>query len=473
METGHIHDTGISSEILKRQKEFFRTGGTLPVRYRLECLKRLRETIVSSESEILGALKEDLGKSATEAYMTEVGMALSELSCAIRNLRKWSRTRRTSTPLAQFPARSFIIPEPYGNVLIMSPWNYPFLLCISPLASALAAGNTAVVKPSAYSPASSAIIRRIVEKALPQETAAVVEGGRDVNSGLLEQDFDYIFFTGSKTVGRLVMEKAAVRLTPVTLELGGKSPVIVDPSADIRVAAARIVFGKYLNCGQTCVAPDYVIVHESIRDSFIAACKREILGMYGLDILQNPEYGKIINRKHFDRLCGIMDEIRGKCVFGGSANAENLRIEPSVYSLGSISAPETDSLKIMQEEIFGPLMPVLTYRETEEAVGYIDRHPRPLATYIFTSDRKTAKKLLDRLHFGGGCVNDTIIHLASENLPFGGLGESGMGHYHGKYGFETFSHLKSIVDKPYWLDLPMRYQPFTGLKDRLIRMFLK
>ena len=446
METGHIHDTGISSEILKRQKEFFRTGGTLPVRYRLECLKRLRETIVSSESEILGALKEDLGKSATEAYMTEVGMALSELSCAIRNLRKWSRTRRVRTPLAQFPARSFIIPEPYGNVLIMSPWNYPFLLCISPLASALAAGNTAVVKPSAYSPASSAIIRKIVEKALPQETAAVVEGGRDVNSGLLEQDFDYIFFTGSKTVGRLVMEKAAVRLTPVTLELGGKSPVIVDPSADIRVAAARIVFGKYLNCGQTCVAPDYVIVHESIRDSFIAACKREILGMYGLDILQNPEYGKIINRKHFDRLCGIMDEIRGKCVFGGSANTENLRIEPSVYSLGSISAPETDSLKIMQEEIFGPVLVVTRFTSEDQALQLANDSQYGLGAAVWTRDLSRAHRMSRRLKAGSVFVNN--YNDGDMTVPFGGYKQSGNGRDKSLHALEKFTELKTI-----WISL--------------------
>ncbi len=460
-------------EILEKQREFFRCGGTLSVKRRLELLKRLGTEISAKEEEIIAALAADLGKSRTEAYMTEIGMTLSELSYAIRNLKKWARPRKVRTPLAQFPATSRIFPEPYGNVLVMSPWNYPFLLCMSPLISAIAAGNTAILKPSAYSPASSAVIRRIVEKAFPEETAAVVEGGREVNSGLLEEKFDYIFFTGSKTVGRLVMEKAARYLTPVTLELGGKSPVIVTPSADIRVSAARIVFGKYLNCGQTCVAPDYVIVHESMADSFIENCRREILGMYGLDQIANPDYGKIINRKHFDRLCSIMDEIRERCVHGGCTDPDKLKIAPSIFLMGGISDPECDKFRIMQDEIFGPLMPVLTYREPEEIKDYVDRHPRPLAAYLFTNDKRQRKFFLEHLHFGGGCINDTIIHLASESLPFGGVGESGMGHYHGRFGFETFSHMKSIVDKPFWLDLPMRYQPYTGEKFRLIRKFLK
>ena len=474
------------TDILAKQKEFFRTGGTLSVKTRLAYLKRLRAAIIRSEKEIAAALKEDLGKSKTEAYMTETGMTLSEAGCAIRNIRKWSRPRKVRTPLAQFPASSMIMPEPYGNVMIMSPWNYPFLLSVSPLISAIAAGNTAVVKPGAYAPATSAVIRKLVEEVFPGEYVFVTEGGRDVNSDLLEQKFDYIFFTGSKTVGRLVMEKAARHLTPVTLELGGKSPVIIDSTADIAVSAARIVFGKYLNCGQTCVAPDYILVHRDAADRFIEACKREILGMFGLDPLSNPDYGKIINRKHFDRLCGVLDEVRDRCVFGGMTDGQSLKISPTIIRLGDIAAASCggpagsrenmgpdESLKIMQEEIFGPLMPVLTYEDMEDAVGYIDSHERPLAAYIFTGDRRTAKDLLRRLHFGGGCVNDTIIHLATENMPFGGVGESGMGHYHGKFGFDTFSHLKSIVNKPVWLDLPMRYQPYSDSKYRIIRKFLK
>ena len=489
-------------DIVERQKEFFRSGKTLPVEYRIRTLKALREAIVRMEPEIEAALKEDLGKSPVESYMCETGMTLSELSCALKNIREWSRTRRVRTPLAQFPAKSYIIPEPYGNVLIMSPWNYPFLLCVSPLVSAIAAGNTAVIKPSAYSPATSRIISGLVSRVFDPGHVAVVEGGRDVNSDLLKQKFDYIFFTGSKAVGRLVMTKAAAHLTPVTLELGGKSPVIVDRTADLRVSARRIVFGKFLNCGQTCVAPDYVLVDNEVADSFIEMCKEETLLMYGFDALANENYGHIINRKHFDRLSALVSGCmaagngrnghEGIC-FGGRTDAESLRIEPTIIRLSpeiilptarpanagypagqqSTMTGREGQEAIMSDEIFGPLLPVIPYSDINDAVEYIKRNPRPLATYIFTGDRSFKKDLLRRLRFGGGCINDTIIHLATEQMPFGGVGESGMGHYHGRYGFETFSHLKSIVDKPTWLDLPMRYQPFTALKDRLIRTFLK
>ena len=498
-------------DIVERQSEFFHSGKTLPVEYRIHTLKALREAIVRMEPEIEAALKEDLGKSPVESYMCETGMALQELSCALKNIRKWSRTRRVRTPLAQFPAKSYIIPEPYGNVLIMSPWNYPFLLCISPLISAIAAGNTVVIKPSAYSPATSRIISGLVSRVFDPGHVAVVEGGRDVNSDLLEQKFDYIFFTGSKAVGRLVMGKAAAHLTPVTLELGGKSPVIVDRTADLRVSARRIVFGKFLNCGQTCVAPDYVLVDNEVADRFIEMCKEETLLMYGFDAMANEDYGHIINRKHFDRLSALISGCmaagngrnghEGIC-FGGRTDAESLRIEPTIIRLSpeiirptarpantsghdmpenagypagqqSTMTGREGQEAIMADEIFGPLLPVIPYSDINDAVEYIKRNPRPLATYIFTGDRSFKKDLLRRLRFGGGCINDTIIHLATEQMPFGGVGESGMGHYHGHYGFETFSHLKSIVDKPTWLDLPMRYQPFTALKDRLIRTFLK
>ena len=497
-------------DIVERQREFFRSGKTLPVEYRIRTLKALRDAIVTMEPEIEAALKEDLGKNQVESYMCESGMVLSELSYTLKNIRKWSRTRRVRTPLAQFPAKSYIIPEPYGNVLIMSPWNYPFLLCMSPLASAIAAGNTAVIKPSAYSPATSRVISGLVSRVFEPGHAAVVEGGRDMNSDLLKQKFDYIFFTGSKTVGRLVMDKAAEHLTPVTLELGGKSPVIVDRTADLRASARRIVFGKFLNCGQTCVAPDYVLVDNEVADRFIEMCKEETLLMYGFDALANDDYGHIINRKHFYRLKALIDGCKaagngrngheGIC-FGGRTDAGTLKIDPTIVrlspeiispsSLSSIS-PGHDTPEdgyptgqrtattgregqeaVMADEIFGPILPVIPYRDINDAVEYIDRNPRPLATYIFTRDRKLKRELLARLRFGGGCINDTIIHIATERMPFGGVGESGMGHYHGRYGFETFSHLKSIVDKPTWLDLPMRYQPFTGLKFRIIRAFMK
>ena len=447
--------------------------------FRKEHLEKLKEVLLENDGKIGAALMSDLGKSSVEAYMCETGMVLSELSHATRHIRSYSRRRRVPTPLAQFPARSFIIPEPYGNVLVMSPWNYPLLLSLAPVISAVAAGNTVILKPSAYSPATSAVIADIVRKVFPEEYVAVVEGGRDVNSDLLEQKFDYIFFTGSKTVGRLVMGKAAEHLTPVTLELGGKSPVIVDrrlTAAEMQTAARRIVFGKFLNCGQTCVAPDYVLVHESLAEDFLAACRDEIRKMFGEHPLENPDYGKIVNRKHFDRLCRMISELKEydpHMAETWSSEPENLRIEPVIASLGDVNDCAPDSLTVMQEEIFGPVMPVLTYSDIKDAIKYIDERPRPLAAYIFTSDRTFRETLLARLHFGGGCVNDTIIHLATEDMPFGGVGESGMGHYHGRYGFETFSHLKSIVDKPLWLDLPMRYQPYTRMKEKLIRIFLK
>ena len=437
-------------DIINKQRAFFRSGKTLSVPFRKEHLEKLKEVLLENDGKIGAALMSDLGKSSVEAYMCETGMVLSELSHAIRHIRSYSRRRRVRTPLAQFPARSFIIPEPYGNVLVMSPWNYPLLLSLAPVISAVAAGNTVILKPSAYSPATSAVIADIVRKVFPEEYVAVVEGGRDVNSDLLEQKFDYIFFTGSKTVGRLVMSKAAEHLTPVTLELGGKSPVIVD---------RRLV-----------------LTHESLAEDFLAACRDETRKMFGEHPLENPDYGKIVNRKHFDRLCRMISELKEydpHMAETWSSEPENLRIEPVIVSLGDVNDSAPDSLTVMQEEIFGPVMPVLTYSDIEDVIKYIDERPRPLAAYIFTSDRTFRETLLARLHFGGGCVNDTIIHLATEDMPFGGVGESGMGHYHGRYGFETFSHLKSIVDKPLWLDLPMRYQPYTRMKEKLIRMFLK
>ncbi|MCQ2136519.1 MAG: aldehyde dehydrogenase [Bacteroidales bacterium] len=469
-------------EILDRQRAYFLSGYTLNVRHRKAILKILYKTIVKMEDEILAALKADLGKSDDEGYMTELGLTLSEISDAIRKLPRWTRKRRACTPIAQFPARSYIIPEPYGNVLIMSPWNYPFLLCMSPLVAALAAGNTAVIKPSAYSPATSAVIKKLIEEIFTEEYVAVVTGGRDVNQDLLEQKWDYIFFTGSKTVGRVVMEKAAAHLTPVTLELGGKSPVIIDKDTNIDVTAARVVFGKYLNCGQTCVAPDHIFVHKDIEEQFIEACKKQIVKMFGEKPLEDEDYGKIISQKHYTRLVETLEEVRDKVVFGGTLQSERLRIEPTILRMGQLACLRADdgsqvwnvdTDRIMQEEIFGPLMPVISYATLDTVVDYVQAHDHPLACYIFTTDRLVKNELLKHLHFGSACVGDTIIHLATDDMPFGGVGESGMGSYHGKWGFETFSHLKSIVDKPFWLDLNMRYQPYSPLKRKLIKMFLK
>jgi len=466
-------------EILTKQRAFFHNGETLEVRRRHAVLAVLKNTILEMQDEILAALKEDLGKSDAEAYMCEVGLAINELSNVLKHMKCWARKRRKIAPLAQFPSRTFVMPEPYGNVLIMSPWNYPFLLTIGPLIYALAAGNTAVIKPSAYSPATSAVIKKLIDEIFTEDYVAVVEGGRDVNAGLLEQKWDYIFFTGSKGVGSLVMEKAAKHLTPVTLELGGKSPVIVDETANIKLAARRIAFGKYLNLGQTCVAPDHLFIQESVADKFLEYYKEEVKQMFGENALENEDYGKIINIKHYTRIKETLEEVRDKVILGGELQDDKLRISPTVLRMGALEdrnedgTPEIENWRIMREEIFGPILPVITYKDLADVVDHVNSRPRPLATYIFSKDAYVQEGLLDLLHFGGGCINDTIIHLACDNMPFGGVGESGMGNYHGKYGFETFSHLKSVVDKANWLDLNMRYQPYSEFKSKLIKFFLK
>ena len=453
------------SAIVANQRAFFDTGATLDVNFRVDALKKLRQAVVDHEQELAAAMAQDLGKSATESYMCETGMVLSELSYMIRHTRKFAREKTVPTPLVQFASRSYRKPCPYGVTLIMSPWNYPLLLTLDPLADAIAAGNTAVVKPSAYSPATSAVMKELLESIFPPEFVAVVTGGRAENECLLDEKFDYIFFTGSKNVGRHVLEKAAVHLTPVTLELGGKSPCIIDSSAKLPLAARRIVFGKYLNCGQTCVAPDYVLCHASVKDEFVKCLKAEIRRQYGSNYLENPDYGKIISRKHFDRVTGLIDP--AKVVFGGSSHADTLKIEPTVMD------QVTWADAVMGEEIFGPVLPILTFESIEEVIGTVNSHEKPLALYIFAEDRAVINKITARCCYGGGCVNDCIIHLATSEMGFGGVGESGMGAYHGKTGFDTFTHYKSIVDKKTWLDLPMRYQPYKGIYDRMIRMFLK
>lgn len=452
-----------------KQREYFLTGQTLPVAKRIESLKRLKASILAHQNEIYEALKTDLGKSNFESYMCEVGLTLSELSYMISHTKRFAKEKVVATPLAHFHSRSYKLPSPYGVVLIMSPWNYPFMLAMEPLVDALAAGNTAIVKPSAYSPSTSEMISKIIDEVFAEEHVAVVTGGRAENTALLDEKFDYIFFTGSQAVGREVMSCAAKNLTPVTLELGGKSPCIVTAKANLKLAAKRIVFGKYLNCGQTCVAPDYLYVDKSIKDELIEAIKKEIILQFGKNdannLLANPDYGKIINEKHFQRVTSLIDE--KKVVFGGRVDENLLKIEPTV--IDNVSFDDA----IMQQEIFGPLMPILTFDSLEEAVEVINSRQHPLALYIFTNDKKEAKFVTNRCGFGGGCINDTIIHLATSNMGFGGFGESGMGEYHGKTGFDTFSHHKSMVDKKCWLDLPMRYQPYTKLYDKIIHIVLK
>lgn len=452
-------------EMIKKQQEYFAAGKTYELAQRIQALNRLEQGILNCEQELYAALKKDLGKSRAESYMCEVGLTLSELRFVKKHVQKWSREKRVPTPLAQFHARSFTVQEPYGVVLVMSPWNYPVLLTLEPLIGALAAGNCCVLKPSAYSPATSAVMKKMIADVFPQEYVTVIEGGREENQNLLSQKFDYIFFTGGVQVGKMVMEKAAANLTPVTLELGGKSPCIIDKSANRKLPAKRLAFGKYLNCGQTCVAPDYVLVHEAVKEEFLKLLKSEIRAMYGEDPLKNPDYGKMINRKHFDRVLGLMKE--EKLILGGENDMASLRIAPVVMD----QVTEDDA--VMQEEIFGPILPVLTVGSMEEAIAFVNRRPKPLALYLFTENRETEKNVLEYTSFGGGCINDTIIHLATSQMGFGGVGNSGMGSYHGKKSFETFSHEKSIVKKYTWMDLPMRYQPYTGWKEKLVRMFVK
>lgn len=452
-------------DILQQQNHFFSSGKTIPAEFRLKQLESLKEAMIRHEADLAAALKEDLGKSRMESYMCEIGLTLSELTWMQKHLRSLMRSKRVSTPAAQFAAKSFRSPSPYGTVLIMSPWNYPVLLTLDPLIDAIAAGNTAVVKPSAYAPCTFDVMKTMIEECFPAHYVAVVDGGRAENQALLQQRFDMIFFTGGKTVGREVLRHAAEYLTPVTLELGGKSPCIVDSTAKIRLAAKRIVFGKYLNCGQTCVAPDYILCDKRIRDELITAILAEIEKQFGKEPLKNPNYGKIINEKHFERILGLING--EKLVYGGQSEPESLRIAPTV--LNNITWDDA----VMGEEIFGPLLPILTFDTLNEALDTVESHPHPLALYFFSEDKAAQKKVLDTCRFGGGCINDTIIHLATSNMPFGGVGESGMGSYHGRVGFETFSHYRSIVDKKTWMDLPIRYQKYTGLKEKMMRMFLK
>lgn len=452
-------------DILQQQNHFFSSGKTIPAEFRLKQLESLKEAMIRHEADLAAALKEDLGKSRMESYMCEIGLTLSELTWMQKHLRSLMRSKRVSTPAAQFAAKSFRSPSPYGTVLIMSPWNYPVLLTLDPLIDAIAAGNTAVVKPSAYAPCTFDVMKTIIEECFPAHYVAVVDGGRAENQALLQQRFDMIFFTGGKTVGREVLRHAAEYLTPVTLELGGKSPCIVDSTAKIRLAAKRIVFGKYLNCGQTCVAPDYILCDKRIRDELITAILAEIEKQFGKEPLKNPNYGKIINEKHFERILGLING--EKLVYGGQSEPKSLRIAPTV--LNNITWDDA----VMGEEIFGPLLPILTFDTLDEALDTVESHPHPLALYFFSEDKAAQKKVLDTCRFGGGCINDTIIHLATSDMPFGGVGESGMGSYHGRVGFETFSHYRSIVDKKTWMDLPIRYQKYTGLKEKMMRMFLK
>lgn len=450
--------------IVNKQREFFEQGKTLSYESRKQALIKLKNCIRQNEDEIKAALKKDLGKSEFESYMSEIGLFYSTVDYNLKHLKKWMKPKKCGTPLTISPARSKTVASPYGVVLIISPWNYPFLLTLEPLAAALAAGNTCVVKPSELSPETTNVITKVVGDAFPEGLVSFVNGGVEESKALLEEKFDYIFYTGNTTVGRYVMEKASKHLTPVTLELGGKSPVVVTKTACLKLAARRIAFGKLLNAGQTCVAPDYVLVEQEVHDEFLKLLKEQITEMYGAQPVSNPVYGKIINRRHFDRICGLIN--KDKVVFGGDTDEGALKIAPTI--MDGVSAEDA----VMGEEIFGPLLPVITVKNLDEAYSFIQKRPHPLALYLFTKNKNDEKRFMLGLQFGGGCVNDVMIHVSNHNLPFGGIGESGLGYYHGDYSFETFSHPKAILKNVTWIDMPVRYQPYSALKDKLIHLFM-
>lgn len=441
------------------QKEYFQSGATLPLEFRLAQLRSLYQGIKRFEPQILEALRSDLGKSAEESYMSEIGMCLTEIRHTARHLREWSRPQRVPTPLMHFPGSSRIVREPRGVCLIIAPWNYPFLLAVGPMISAIAAGNCVTLKPSEYAPATAAVLEKMLDVCFEERFCRTVTGGAEVSAAETARPYDMIFFTGSTAVGRKVMAAAAQNLTPVVLELGGKSPCIVDETADLPVAAARIIWGKCLNSGQTCVAPDYVLVARSRKDALIREMQKAICRFYGEDPCENSAYPRIVSERHFDRLAAMLPE---DPAVGGRVDRESLKIEPTL-----IETTLNDQSPLMTEEIFGPLLPIVPYDNIHEALGYILSRPRPLALYLFSRNRKLQRRVVETIPFGGGCINDTISHITTPYLPFGGTGDSGMGAYHGRCGYETFTHAKSILSKPFRPDLPVRYPPLTGKLDLL------
>lgn len=451
--------------IVTIQRNFFLKGNTLSVDFRLTQLNKLRLILKNNESMILDALHNDLRKSNFEGYETELGIVLEELNYTIKHLKTWMQATKVKTQMAQFPAKCFTYPEPYGVTLIISPWNYPFQLSMAPLIGAIAAGNTVVLKPSNKSSNTSKVLTKLLEENFPKELISVVNGGRAANTSLLEQKFDYIFFTGSVPVGKIVMEAASKNLTPVTLELGGKSPCIVDETADLKLTAKRIVWGKFLNAGQTCVAPDYLYVHKSVKNELIKHLKRYIIKFYGKNPKESNDYPRIIDGKAFERLIDYLN--CGKIAIGGDIDQDELYIEPTI--LDNITFED----KVMKDEIFGPILPVLEFESLNEVIDTINERPKPLALYFFSNNEKNISRILQRTTSGGACINETIIHVASLYLPFGGVGESGMGKYHGASSFETFSHIKSVVKKDFSMDVPLRYPPFSSSKLSKLKKIFK
>lgn len=450
--------------ILNKQRAFFNLNSTKDISFRKEQLKKLNKVIVDHEKDIINALNKDLGKSEFESYSTEIGMVLSEISYALKHIDNWTKVEKVKTPMTNFKSKSYIYPEPYGNVLIISPWNYPFQLTLLPLVGAVAAGNTAIIKPSSSSIHTSKIMEKIINENFPEEFIHVLDAKSKESRKVLDEKFDYIFYTGSPSVGKMVMKKAAENLTPITLELGGKSPCIVDKEGDLELFAKRITWGKLLNSGQTCVAPDYLYVHKDIKEEFIKYLIKYIEEFYGKDMENNEDYVRIINEKHFNRLNNLID--RDKVIYGGNSDLEKLYIEPTI--MDNVNWND----KVMAEEIFGPIFPILEYDSIVKVIEEIKKRPRPLALYIFSTNEKIIDKVINNISFGGGCINDTIMHLTNPNMPFGGIGNSGMGSYHGKYSFDTFTHYKSISNKSLSPDIEMRYPPYKG-NLKWVKRFMK
>lgn len=448
-------------EILQQQRKFFSTDKTKDIEFRLTQLKKLKQAVLDHKDEIISAVQADLNKPIFESYLTEIGV-VKEIDYAIKNLKKWSKPKKVATPLDQLPGTAFIYPEPLGVVLIIAPWNYPFQLTISPLVGAIAAGNCAIVKPSEISQNTSQIIAKILQKTFNSEYIAVVEGGVETSQELLQQKFDHIFFTGGTAIGKIVMEAAAKNLTPVTLELGGKSPCIIDSDINIEYTARRIAWGKFINAGQTCIAPDYLLVNQKIKQPLLDSIKNCIQEFYGDDPEKSPDFGRIINQKQFNRLVKLLNT--GDVIAGGKTNPDTCYIAPTLIDNVSLDAP------IMQEEIFGPILPVIEYNHLEEAISIINNQPKPLALYFFSKNKEYQQQVLQKTSSGGVCINDTIMHIGVTELPFGGVGNSGIGSYHGKASFDTFSHQKSVLKKSFLVDIKVRYAPYLGKLDLIKKM---
>ncbi|MFH6271088.1 aldehyde dehydrogenase [Staphylococcus aureus] len=447
-------------------KAFFNTQQTKDISFRKEQLKKLSKAIKSYESDILEALYTDLGKNKVEAYATEIGITLKSIKNARKELKNWTKTKNVDTPLYLFPTKSYIKKEPYGTVLIIAPFNYPFQLVFEPLIGAIAAGNTAIIKPSELTPNVARVIKRLINETFDANYIEVIEGGIEETQTLIHLPFDYVFFTGSENVGKIVYQAASENLVPVTLEMGGKSPVIVDETANIKVASERICFGKFTNAGQTCVAPDYILVHESVKDDLITALSKTLREFYGQNIQQSPDYGRIVKLKHYHRLTSLLNSAQMNIVFGGHSDEDERYIEPTLLD------HVTNDSAIMQEEIFGPILPILTYQSLDEAIAFIHQRPKPLSLYLFSEDENATQRVINDLSFGGGAINDTLMHLANPKLPFGGVGASGMGRYHGKYSFDTFTHEKSYIFKSTRLESGVHLPPYKG-KFKYIKAFFK